>query len=269
MKLTNEDFSRLQIFMNKNYGINLENKKVLVETRLATVVKKMGYDNFKDYIDDLLKDKTGEYASKIVEKLTTNYTYFMREEIHFEFLQNSVILPALKRLPVGGLKIWCAASSSGEEAYCIAMLAASIFRTSLKSKISIVASDISKNVLKQAKDGIYSEEKITKLPPKWINNYMQRLDSKNYQIKDEIKDLIDFRYFNLNQNVGWESKKYDVIFCRNVMIYFDNPTKQNLCRRLYDSLKPGGYLIIGLSENLSSLDTEFVRVKPSVYKKNI
>lgn len=267
MKLTNNDFLRLKTFMYKNYGINLENKRTLIETRLAIVVKKLGFNDFKSYIDNLMRDKTGEHASIIVGKLTTNFTYFMREEAHFEFLKNEILVPALKKSPIGGIKIWCAASSTGEEPYCISMLTASVFGPAAKLKVSITASDISNNVLRQAKNGIYTEDKIAKLPPNWVKNYMKKIDTKNYEINRSIKSLVDFKYFNLNQNIGWESRKYDVIFCRNVMIYFDNPTKQVLCKRLYDSLKPGGYLIIGLSENLSNLETGFERVKPSVYKK--
>ena len=267
MKLTNNDFLCLNTFMYKNYGINLENKRTLVETRLTIVVKKLGFNDFKSYIDNLRRDKTGEQASIIVGKLTTNFTYFMREEAHFEFLKNEILVPSLKKQPVGVIKIWCAASSTGEEPYCISMLAASVFGPAAKSKVSITASDISNNVLRHAKNGIYTEDKIAKLPPNWVKSYMKKVDTKNYEINRNIKSLVDFKYFNLNQNICWEVRKYDVIFCRNVMIYFDNPTKQVLCKKLYDSLKPGGYLIIGLSENLSNLETGFVRVKPSVYKK--
>lgn len=267
MKLTNNDFLRLKTFMYTNYGINLENKKTLIETRLSIVVKKLGFNDFKSYIDNLMRDKTGEQASIIVGKLTTNFTYFMREEVHFEFLKEEIFIPALKKPPIGGLKIWSAASSTGEEPYCISMLAKSIFGLSANSKVFITASDISNNVLRKARDGIYTEDKIAKLPTSWVKDYMKKIDSKHYEINDGIKKLINFKYFNLNQGIGWEIKKYDVIFCRNVMIYFDNPTKQVLCKRLYDALKPGGYLIIGLSENLSNLENKFDRIKPSVYKK--
>lgn len=267
MELTNKDFIRLRDFMYNNYGINLEKKKTLIETRLLLMVKRLGFNDFKSYIDSLMEDKTGEQVSTLVEKLTTNFTYFMREEQHFEFLKDGVLLPNLKKPPVGGIKIWSAASSTGEEPYCIAMLASSIFGRNTKLRVSITASDISKNVLKQANTGIYSEDKISKLPQTWIQNYFQKVNDRNYAITNNIKDLVQFKYFNLNNKVGWDRCKYDVIFCRNVMIYFDNPTKQVLCKRLYDSLKPGGYLIIGMSENLSNLNTDFERVKPSVYRK--
>ncbi|GAA3662210.1 CheR family methyltransferase [Asaccharospora irregularis] len=269
MELTNNDFTRLKNYMYNNYGINLEKKRTLIETRLALVVRRLGFESFKDYTDSLMKDKTGEYASVLVEKLTTNFTYFMREEMHYDFLRDQVFIPGLKKTPIGGLKIWSAASSTGEEAYCIAMLASSVFGRSAKLKVSILASDISSGVLKHAKTGIYSNDKISKLPQLWVKNYFKQLNDSSYVVVDDIKNLVEFKYFNLNDNLGWYNGKYDVIFCRNVMIYFDNPTKQKLSQKLYESLKPGGYLIIGMSENLSNLQTDFERVKPSVYRKRL
>ena len=269
MELTNKDFVRLKNFMYNNYGINLENKRTLIETRLVLMVKRLGFADFKSYIDSLMQDKSGEQASVLVEKLTTNFTYFMREEQHFEFLKDEVLLPNLKKPQIGGIKIWSAASSTGEEPYCIAMLASSVFGKNAKLKVSITASDISNNVLKQAKAGIYSEDKISKLPQLWVKSFFQKINDKNYGIVENVKNLVEFKYFNLNNNIGWDKCKYDVIFCRNVMIYFDNPTKQKLSKRLYESLKPGGYLIIGMSENLSNLETTFERVKPSVYRKRL
>ena len=127
MELTTKDFIRLKNFMYNNYGINLENKRTLIETRLVLMVKRLGFSDFKTYIDSLMKDKSGEQVSVLVEKLTTNFTYFMREDMHYEFLKDEVLVPSLKKSPIGGLKIWSAASSTGEEPYCIAMLASSIF----------------------------------------------------------------------------------------------------------------------------------------------
>ncbi|HSQ88022.1 protein-glutamate O-methyltransferase CheR [Romboutsia sp.] len=269
MELTNKDFVRLKNFMYNNYGINLENKRTLIETRLVLMVKRLGFADFKSYIDSLMQDKTGEQASILVDKLTTNFTYFMREEQHYEFLKDEVLLPNLKKPSIGGIKIWSAASSTGEEPYCTAMLVASIFGKNAKSKVSITASDISNSVLKQAKAGIYSEDKISKLPQLWVKNFFQKINDKNYVVIENVKNLVEFKYFNLNNKIGWDKCKYDVIFCRNVMIYFDNPTNHKLSKRLYESLKPGGYLIIGMSESLSNLETDFERVKPSVYRKRL
>lgn len=267
MELTNKDFVRLKNFMYNNYGINLEKKKTLIETRLVSIVKRLGFPDFKSYIDNLMQDKSGEQVNILVDKLTTNFTYFMREEQHFEFLKDEVLLPYLKKPKIGGIKIWSAASSTGEEPYCIAMLASSVFGKNSRSKVSITASDISNSVLKQARSGIYLDDKVSKLPQLWVKNFFQKINDKNYVVIESVKNLIEFKYFNLNNSIGWDKSKYDVIFCRNVMIYFDNPTNKKLSKRLYESLKPGGYLIIGMSESLSNLETDFERVKPSVYRK--
>lgn len=267
MQLTDRDFERLKNFMYDNYGINLEKKRTLIETRLLMMVKRSGFSDYSSYIDSLMLDKTGEQVSLLVEKLTTNYTYFMREEKHFEFLKEHILVPYSKKSSLNKLRIWSAASSTGEEAYCIAMLAASILGMSVNQRVEIKASDISEKVLKQAKNGIYSDDKIDKLPPSWVHNYFKKINEKDYEVIPSIKQLVEFKYFNLNNTIGWERSKYDIIFCRNVMIYFDNVTNQNLVNRLYNSLKPGGYLIIGMSESLSSLKTELKRIKPSVYKK--
>lgn len=267
MQLTSRDFTRLKSFMYNNYGINLDKKEKLIETRLALIVKRMGFNDFSSYIDALLKDKSGEMVSIIVEKLTTNFTYFMREEQHYTFLKDKIIANKLRLNPGGELKIWCAASSTGEEPYCLAMTSHSSLGVNKRFRVSIDASDISRNVLKIAKNGVYSKEKIAKLPQSWIKNYFKQTDSRNFEVIDPLKNMINFKYFNLNGVVGWEKNKYDVIFCRNVMIYFDDPTKKKLCKKLHDSLKPGGYLIIGLSENLSNLTNDFERIEASVYKR--
>lgn len=267
MQLTSRDFTRLKTFMYNNYGINLDKKEKLIETRLALIVKRMGFNDFSSYIDALMKDKTGEMVAIVVEKLTTNFTYFMREEQHFAFLRDKIIANKMKTSTSGEIKIWCAASSSGEEPYCLAMTSHLALGGNKRFRVSITASDISRNVLKIAKTGIYSKEKVVKLPQAWVKNYFKQTDNRNFEVIDDLKKMITFKYFNLNDSIGWEKSKYDVIFCRNVMIYFDEPTKKKLCKRLYESLKPGGYLIIGLSENISNLINDFERVEPSVYKR--
>ena len=267
MQLTDRDFERLKNFMYDNYGINLEKKRTLIETRLLMMVKRCGFSDYSSYIDSLMLDITGEQISLLVEKLTTNYTYFMREEQHFEFLKDHVLIPYSKKVSSDKLKIWSAASSTGEEAYCIAMLAASILGINVNKRIEIKASDISEKVLKEAQNGIYSDDKLDKLPSAWIQNYFKKINAKDYEVISSIKQLIEFKYFNLNKTIGWERSKYDVIFCRNVMIYFDNVTNQSLVNKLYNSLKPGGYLLIGMSESLSNVNTELKRIRPSIYIK--
>jgi chemotaxis protein methyltransferase CheR len=191
----------------------------------------------------------------------------MREEAHYEFLRNEILVPALKKAPIGGIKIWSAASSTGEEPYCISMLATSVFGVGAKSKVSITASDISTNVLRIAKNGVYTQDKIAKLPTTWVQNYMKKIDNINYEINTNIKNLVDFKYFNLNQSIGWEFRKYDVIFCRNVMIYFDKTTREELIAKVYEAMEPGGYLFVGRTETIDRSNTPFHMIQPSIFRK--
>lgn len=270
MKLKNSDFLRLKEFMYTKYGINLDKKETLVEARLGIYINRLGYKDFTSYIDDIVNHNNEDQISILVEKLTTNFTYFMREEKHYQFLKDDIILKQTQKNNINIKKefnIWSAAASTGEEVYCIAMLMEMLRKKNININYSLTATDISKKVLRQAHQGIYSKSKISKLPKTWIDYFFVDLKNDNYKINDSIRRNVKFGYFNLNDNLGWQKNKFDVIFCRNVMIYFDNKTKEILCKKLYESLKPGGYLIIGMTETISNLKTDFKCVKPSIYIK--
>ncbi|MDL2218296.1 protein-glutamate O-methyltransferase CheR [Christensenellaceae bacterium OttesenSCG-928-M15] len=269
MKITDQEFNRLVDYMYKKFGINLKQKRVLIEGRLNLMLTQRGYTSYGAYIDAVMKDKTGQEDSTLVSKLTTNFTYFLREEGHYDFMVKN-IMPEWKQKTGGDIKIWSAASSSGEEPYSIAMVVSNFFGYGKPpARISIQASDISENVLSQARAGVYSADKIAKLPQGWSTRYFKKLPDGQFQVTDAIKAMVNYKYFNLNDNVGWQKNMFDVLFCRNVMIYFDQPTKQVLTQKLYDALKPGGYMFIGMSETLVNLQTNFVYVKPSVYMKKV
>jgi len=264
MKISDADFIRLRDFMYKKFGINLAEKRVLIEGRLTSVLNKRGYTDFGPYIDDVMKDTTGKELSLLVSKLTTNFTYFLREEGHYEFLKKNV-LPAWKQ-KAAGRRIWSAACSSGEEPYSLAMVLTDFLGPMVAPQIKIDASDISENVMEQAKAGVYNMDKISKLPKGWVPRFFDK-NGTDYAVKQSLKSMINYRYFNLNDLINWPTGAYDVIFCRNVMIYFDQPTRQALSKRLYNALKPGGYLIIGMSETLVNLSTGFKYVQPSIYQR--
>lgn len=265
MKISDADFVRLRDFMYNKFGINLAQKRTLIEGRLNMTLSQRGYTDFGTYIDDVMRDVTGREVSLLVSKLTTNFTFFLREEGHYSFLTKNVF-PLWKSDRLGeSRKIWSAACSSGEEPYSLAMVASEFFKLQ-SSRIKIDASDISQHVLDAAKAGIYNTERISKLPPEWVMRYFVKRDEEEYEVKPGLKSMIQYKYFNLNDSMYWPSHTYDIIFCRNVMIYFDQVTRQALSQRLYNALKPGGYLIIGMSETLVSLNTEFKYVQPSIYK---
>ncbi len=267
MKTTDRDFQRLRDYMYDKFGINLAQKRVLIEGRLSSMLVQRGYKDFSSYIDDMMADKSGQEVSLLVSKLTTNFTYFLREQGHYEFLKENVLKPLKESGTLKKLKIWSAASSSGEEPYSIALVTTDYFSPGKNVQTSIRASDISEHVLAMAREGAYSEDRVAQLPKNWVPLYFKKRADGMYVVNDEIKRMVSYQYFNLNDSVGWVTNAYDVIFCRNVMIYFDRPTRDALVKRLYNALVPGGYLFIGMSESLINLETEFSYVKPSIYQK--
>lgn len=267
MKTTDREFERLRDYMYNKYGINLSQKRVLIEGRLSAMLVQRGYTNFDKYIDDVIADRSGHEVSLLVSKLTTNFTYFLREQGHYDFLKEFVLKPIKEGNGKRSLKIWSAASSSGEEPYSIALVVTDFFGLGSTVQTSIRASDISDHVLSMAREGAYTEDRVTQLPKPWIAKYFKKRADGMYVVDDSIKRMVSYQYFNLNDNIGWQKNVYDVLFCRNVMIYFDRPTRQALVSRLYDSIAPGGYLFIGMSESLINLDTKFKYIKPSIYQK--
>lgn len=266
MKISDKDFFRLRDFMYTKFGINLAEKRVLIEGRLSLMLTKRGYTDFGPYIDDVLNDKSGKEVSTLVTKLTTNYTFFMREEGHYDFLVKKVFPGWRADIAKTPRKIWSAASSSGEEPYSLAMVVSNFFGINANN-VKIEASDISENVLALARAGVYDAEHIGKVPKDWVNRYFAKQDEKTYAVKPAVKSMVQYKYFNLNDTKGWATRVYDVVFCRNVMIYFDQKTREAVVGRIYNALKPGGHLIIGMSETLANLQTGFEYVQPSVYRK--
>ena len=265
--MNDAEFGRLVRFMQERYGINLSRKRVLVEGRLGLMLKQRGYKTYTDYINHLECDNTGEEVAVLVSKLTTNFTFFLREDAHYRFLTERV-LPAWRVPQAGGYQLWSAACSSGEEPYTLAMVLANYFGYGVRKDIKIVASDISENVLARARAGVYSLDQIDKLPADWIPRFFTQTKDAAYEVKAPLKAMVDYKYFNLNDTRYWQ-QQYDIVFCRNVMIYFDAPTKQRLIERLYQSVKPGGYLFIGMSETLVTMDTKFTYMQPSIYRKEL
>lgn len=266
LKLTDEDFIRLVTFVKKNYGINLEKKRILIEGRLTNMITDKGFSNYHDYLDFAFKDSSGKEMNVLINKLTTNHTFFMREPEHFEFLKN-VILPYVENtVRDHDIRIWCAASSTGQEPYTMAMIIDEYFGVKKPQwDCKILATDISTDVLAKAKEGIYTGEMIKDIPAVWLTKYFKKLDNDKYQVIDRIRNEVIYKQFNLMDRIQYK-KPFDLISCRNVMIYFDLPTKTNLIERLYDATKPGGYFFIGHAENVHK-NTRFTYIKPAIYRR--
>jgi chemotaxis protein methyltransferase CheR len=269
MLIINEnDFQLLVSFVKKNYGIDLSKKKQLITGRLSNTILSMGFSSFHDYVNHLVRNKKPEDIELMLNKLTTNYTFFMREKAHFDYL-SEVILPYLvshKKDRV--LSIWSAGCSSGEEPYTISMVLKEFFGSKAAMwDTRVLATDISPNVLSAASQAVYDEASLKDLPSGWKQKYFRSTGQHGvYTVAPEIRSNVIFRTFNLMDPIRFRLK-FDIIFCRNVMIYFDQPTKDALVNRFYHATNPGGYLLIGHSECLNKETTPYTYLKPATYRK--
>ncbi|RIX53686.1 protein-glutamate O-methyltransferase CheR [Paenibacillus nanensis] len=269
ISITNNEFKQLTEFIHREYGIHLkEEKKALVTGRLYQVLAKLQMTSFKQYYEYIVKDPTGKAVQTLVDKITTNHTFFMREAEHFTFLKHQVLPFLASTVHDKDLRIWSAGCSSGEEPYTLAMILDDFFgREKPHWDTKVLATDISSQILEKASKGVYPNEDIAVLPANWRINYFQGYDKEHSIIQDQLKKEVIFRRFNLMNTAFPFKKKFHVIFCRNVMIYFDNETKHQLVERFYDHLMPGGYLFIGHSESIPRESTRFTYIRPAVYRK--
>lgn len=266
LELTDSQFEKIGRIVYKLAGINLHNgKQALVKSRLIKRLKALGISSFEEYLKYLENDESGQEIELMIDILTTNKTEFFREPQHFEFLSR-VVLPQLTR---HRLRIWSAGCSSGEEPYSIAILLRDEIPDIDLWDVKILATDISFRVLDKAKKAVYDENELKGLDPLILQRFFTCVkfdEPRMYQVNDEVKRLVRFARLNLMQD--WPMRgPFDIIFCRNVMIYFDQKTKRWLLQRFWDVLKSGGYLFVGHAESLVNLSHNFKYVQPSVYMK--
>ncbi|WP_026882766.1 CheR family methyltransferase [Clostridium akagii] len=266
--LKDSEFRELTTYMKANYGINLIAKRLLIEGRLANMVTEMGFTNFSDYLKFVFKNASGNEINILINRLTTNHTYFMREAEHFKYFGDKVLPYLASSSKNNDLRIWSAGCSSGEEPYTLSMIIADYFENEKSIwNTKILATDISEKVLEQAKNGIYTEEAVNIIPKYWTLKYFNKIKDGKYQICEEIRNEIIYRDFNLMTGIFPFKKKFHVIFCRNVMIYFEPKTKMELINKFYDMTETGGYLFIGHSESINKNETKYKYIMPAVYRK--
>lgn len=267
--ITETEFNKLACYIKQNYGINLRTEKMtLLSGRLSNVLNQKCIESFTDYYQYIVSDKTGIAAIELIDKITTNHTFFMREAAHFQFLRDTVLKSLRDTVKNRDIRIWSAGCSYGQEPYTLAMVMSEFFGNQKELwDTKILATDISTQVLEKAKTGIYSLEEIKGIPVTWRSAYLKKYDDDHYKFNNKIMDEIIFRRLNLMDNNFPFKKKFHAIFCRNVMIYFDNRTKCELVNKFYNLLEEGGYLFIGHSESLDREETELKYVMPAVYRK--
>lgn len=260
--LSDNEFQLFRTMLYKQAGISLgDSKKLLVAGRLAKRLRQLTLPSYSDYFRRIQGD--GRELQMAIDLLTTNETYFFREAKHFDFLR-SQILPAA--VGSGTFRVWCGACSSGEEAYTIAMVLADVLG---QRPWEIVASDLSTRVLQEAAGGRYSVEDCSGIPPEVLRKHCLRGVGEHegsIQISPALRQRITFRQINLN-NVLPSIGQFDVVFLRNVMIYFDVQTKRQVVQRILPLIQPGGYFIVSHSENMSGISDALQQVRPSIYRK--
>jgi chemotaxis protein methyltransferase CheR len=264
-ELSDKEFVQFQDMIYGIAGISMSPaKKPLVSGRLAKRVRHFGLSSFGEYFQLLMKEGSSGERQMAVDLLTTNETYFFREPKHFDFMRDKV-LPARK--PGRPFRLWSAASSSGEEPYSLAMLLSEAMG---EAPWEMIASDLSTRVLEKAKAGLYPMDRAEDIPDRYLKRFCLKgvgTQSGNFLISKELRSRIQFCQVNLNEPLPkWN--EIDVIFLRNVMIYFDVETKRQVIARMVPMLAPGGYLIVGHSESLNGVTDALKVVAPSIYRKS-
>ena len=265
MKFSDAEFERLTAYISEYYGIDLTKKRTLAECRLSMEMEKRKIASLTDFLNLMQADKTGRLSAALIDRLTTNYTFFLREQSHFEFLEREILPHISHAAPA--FQIWCAGCSTGEECYTLAMLL-SAYRDGggWLPPVRILATDISEQALHRAVQAHYPAKALEQLPAAWRRAYCRVDETGAFTIRDEVRGMVAFRKMNLMRPYAGH-QQYDLILCRNVMIYFHDAARKTLTQRLAGSLKKGGYLFIGHTELLPREQTAFTCVRPAIYQK--
>ena len=273
-QISDADFQAIRQLVYDHFGINLtERKKTLLVGRLQKVLSERAFPSFRAYYDWLLSDRSGEGLAELANRISTNHTYFYREPAHFDYFLGTVLPSAVARREAAGdigLRVWCAGCSSGEEPYTLMMLMMDFFGNRIEQwRPALLATDISATALRTALKGTYDREQVAELPATLRRRYFQDAGADRLEVTADVRPNIVFRHHNLMDARFPFRKLFDVIFCRNVMIYFDRDTRNNLVSKFYRHTAPGGHLFTGHSEALRRGETAWENVKPAVYIKNV
>lgn len=265
-KLTEKDFTRISQFIHRQFGIKLPLAKlILVESRLMKRVSQLNIKSFTDYVNYVFSQEGWEEQNTLIDHISTNKTDFFREDIHFKFLENYLKLNKVEK----PLSLWSAACSSGEEPYSISMVLEEMKANKVfAGSYSILGTDISNTILIRAIKGEYSEKTVACIPNEFQKKYFTTANG-TVSVSSQLRKNISFKRFNLIDETQYQTliKKFDIIFCRNVLIYFDQPTQVKVIENLIKALAPGGFLFLGHSETLMGKTFPVVQVQPTIYQK--
>ncbi|WP_294966560.1 protein-glutamate O-methyltransferase CheR [Sulfurimonas sp.] len=270
--LSISEFKMFQKLIYEEIGISLaEHKRTLVQSRLRKWLNEFNLNSYEELYEKIANDSSSQMLMLLVNAITTNVTSFFREENQWIYLQNNI--KELFDEPNKTIRIWSAACSSGQEPYSIIMFLKEHLSNFHQWDIKILATDISEDILKKAIKGIYTQKDIENMPKhvvlKYFDIFKNSNGSKNFVIKDELKQYIVFRSFNLvTGNFLMFKNKFNLILCRNVMIYFDRPTQNQLLEEFAKLLKENSRLFIGHSESIHTKNSKYKLAAPSIYKPN-
>ena len=268
IQLSDDEFLLISDLVHAKFGINLtEKKRALVRGRLNSLMRTHGFSTFKEYVESVTADESGLGLLHLVDRISTNHSYFFREPEHFDYLCNDVLPEMFRLRDLSDLRIWSAGCATGEEPYTLAMVLADRF-DAFASPVDapILGTDISMSALEKAAAGLYPQERVKYVGQKHMRHFHRSGDGR-YEISERMKRMVVFKRLNFMRPEFPFRGLFDVIFCRNVMIYFDKETRDELVRKFNDYLQPGGYLFIGHSESLGRDPLGFQYVRPTVYRK--
>lgn len=270
--MTDREFSRFADFIQRQCGIKMPPaKKTMLQGRLQKRLRFLAIDSFSVYADYVFSARGEEELFHMIDAVTTNKTDFFRESKHFDYLRD-IVLPSVIREAANKswiqFKAWSAGCSTGEEPYTLAMVLSKFAENNPSFHFSILATDISTKVLEIAKTAIYPEEKIEPIPMELRKKYLLRSTSKPVmRIVPELRACLQFMRLNFMNNDYALRDMMDIVFCRNVIIYFDRETQENILKRLCRYLLPGGYLFMGHSETLNGMNLPVKQISSSIYRK--
>ncbi len=267
--LADREFNKISALVYGIAGIRLpDHKRELVKARLGKRLRELGLNSYRQYVAHLEADKSGRELINMLDAISTNLTSFFREPVHFKYMNNEIIPEMLKKTDKK-IRIWSAGCSTGEEPYTIGIYLETIFPNLDHWDAKILATDINTTVLDYARKGEYTELRLKDIALQVRREYfdcIKQTPPRMYRVKKKVKNLVSFARLNLLDRWPMQGS-FDIIFCRNVMIYFDKQTQKKLVNRFWEMLRPGGTLFIGHSESLTGTEHKFKYQQPTIYRK--
>lgn len=260
LEISLDEFQKFREFFYRKTGILFDdNKRYFVDKRLIERIEETQSDSFRNYFTTLRFQSSGDELQKLTNLMTVNETYFFREDYQFKCLVDSLLPEICKRKPQGSrIRIWSIPSSSGEEPYSIAIFLLEHWPDIDKWDVELVSSDIDTDILTKARLGKYSPRSVQHLPSSILNNYFEKKSDGEYQICSDLRDSVEFTRVNLSEPADTRAYRgFDVVFCRNLLIYFDDLSRRKAAEVFFDALNPGGYVCLGHSESMSRITSLF------------